>query len=409
MGDREALIAAQPAVQSGGAPAPALADRSSARCLSVCLDLSPSHGGSYRAAVDLAQAVASPILTFRDGTGALRPEPLDVPVWEVDTTRWSPWSRYFWPPRREAARLADLVGRPPLFFAHSLFRSHAAWVREVATSRRLPYVVIPHGSLDPWAFRRRWAGKYLWMRGIGRAYLQEAAIVMFSSDAERRKAEQTLGFAVRSVVVPWPVDVRPLRPSVEDKREARLQLGLPVDARVLLYFGRYHSMKRPVETVSAFLDSAPSGVMLVMAGMDGDVSADLLRAEVAEAASSRIRVLGPVFGERRTALLTAADAFVSWSHRENFCYAAAESMAFGRPVILSPGNDLRGALGGVRCGWFPETAEPGRLGDAIRQFAAATDTELDEMGVTAHVVAKKLFSRSGFVDAVRAIQMQLIT
>jgi len=304
--------------------------------------------------------------------------------------------------------LADLVGRPPLFFAHSLFRSHAAWVREVATSRRVPYVVIPHGSLDPWALQRKRVGKYLWMRGIGRAYLKQAALVMFSSDAERRKAEHSLGFAVRSVVVPWPVDVRPLRPSVEDKREARLQLGLPVDARVLLYFGRYHSMKRPVEMVRTFRDTAPSGVMLVMAGMDGDVSADLLKAEVGEAASSRIRVLGPVFGERRTALLTAADAFVSWSHRENFCYAAAESMAFGRPVILSPGNDLRGALGGVRCGWFPETGEPASLADAIREFAAATDTELDEIGVAAHVAAKTLFSRTCFVDAVSAIQAQLI-
>lgn len=371
------------------------------------MDLSPSHGGSYRAAVDLAQAIGSPILTFRDRTGALPPEPLDVPVWEVDTTRWSPWARYFWPPRHEAARLADLAGRPPLIFSHSLFRSHAAWVREVATSRRVPYVVIPHGSLDPWAFQRRRAGKYLWMRGIGRAYFQEAAIVMFSSDAERRKAEQTLGFAVRSVVVPWPVGIRPLRPSREDQRQARIQLGLPVDTRVLLYFGRYHSMKQPVETVRAFLNAAPSGVILVMAGMDGDVSADLLRAEVGDAASSRIRVLGPVFGEQRTALLTAADAFVSWSHRENFCYAAAECMGFGRPVILSPGNDLREALGGIRCGWFPETAEPARLADAVRLFAAATDAELDEMGISAHVAANKLFSRSGFVDAVRAIQTQL--
>ncbi len=136
--------------------------------VSVCLDLSPSHGGSYRAAVDLALAIDSPIVTFRDGTGAQPPEPLDVPVWEVDTTRWTPWSRYVRPPRHEAAHLADLVGRPALLFAHSLFRSHADWVREVATSRRVPYVVIPHGSLDPWALRRRRVGKYFWMQAIGR-------------------------------------------------------------------------------------------------------------------------------------------------------------------------------------------------------------------------------------------------
>jgi glycosyltransferase involved in cell wall biosynthesis len=300
------------------------------------------------------------------------------------------------------------VGRPALLFAHSLFRSHADWVREVATSQRVPYVVIPHGSLDPWAFRRRWVGKYFWMQAIGRAYLKQAALVMFSSDAERRKAQQAIGFTVRSVVVRWPVDIQPQRPTREDQRVARSQLGLPEDGRILLYFGRYHSMKRPLETVRAFLEAAPSRVMLVLAGMDGDVAADFLRAEAGVAASNKIRVLGPVFGERRSALLTAADAFVSWSHRENFCYAAAEAMGFGRPVILSPGNDLRGELGTIRCGWFPENAEPAHLVDAIRQFAGVTDTELDEMGVTAHAAANSLFSRSGFVEAVSAIQAQLI-
>ncbi len=376
--------------------------------VSVCLDLSPSHGGSYRAAVDLAHGSGSPLVTFRDGTGSLPFEPLDVPVLEVDTTRWGPWSRYVKPPRHEAARLAELVGRPSLFFVHSLFRSHCDWVREVATSQQVPYVVIPHGSLDPWAFQRRRVGKHLWMRGIGRAYLKQAALVMFSSDAERRKAETTLGIPVRSVVVRWPVDIRRQRPTRQDQREARSQLGLPADARILLYFGRYHSMKRPVETLRTFLGAAPSGAILVMAGMDGDVSADVLRDEARVAAPGTIRVFGPVFGELRSALLTAADAFVSWSHRENFGYAAAEVMGAGRPVILSPGNDLRGELGGIPCGWFPENAEPASLADAIRQFAEVPDTELDEMGVAAHGAANTLFSRATFVAAVNAIQAQLI-
>ena len=376
--------------------------------VSVCLDLSPSHGGSYRAAVDLAEASGSPLLTFRDGTGALPPEPLDVPVWEVDTTRWSPWSRYVRPPRHEAARLAELVGRPTLFFAHSLFRSHCDWVREVATSERVPYVVIPHGSLDPWVFQRRRLGKHCWMQWIGRDYLSNATRVMFATDAERQKAERTLGLELRSVVVRWPVDVRPLRPSAEEQRTARAQLGLPGDARILLYFGRYHSMKRPIETVQAFLRAAPPEAMLVMAGMDGDLSADSLRAAAGEAGARRVRVMGPVFGEQRSNVLAAGDAFVSWSHRENFCYAAAEAMGFGRPVILSPGNDLRGELGESRCGWLPEQAATANLAEAIRGFGAVGETELAAMGVAAHDAAKRLFSRHAFCAAIAAIQNQLI-
>ncbi len=379
-----------------------------ATCLSVCLDLSPSHGGSYRAAVDLAEASGSPIVSFRDGTGQLAPEPLAIAVREVDVAQWSAWSRYVRPPRREAARLAELAGRPAILYAHSLFRSHAAWVRELAARQGVPYVAIPHGSLDPWVFQRRRLGKCCWMQWIGRDYLSNAALVMFSTDAERKKAEQTLGLELRSVVVRWPVDVRPFRPSAEEQRTARAHLGLPGDKRILLYFGRYHSMKRPIETVQAFLGAAPPEAMLVMAGMDGDLSADSLRAAAGEAGARRVRVLGPVFGEQRSNLLAAVDAFVSWSHRENFCYAAAEAMGFGRPAILSPGNDLRGELGESRCGWFPEHAATANLAEAIRGFGAVGETELAAMGVAAHDAAKRLFSRRAFCAAIAAIQNQLI-
>jgi len=375
--------------------------------VSVCLDLSPSHGGSYRAAVDLAHASGSPLVTFRDGTGALPPEPLDVPVWEVDTTRWAPWSRYVSPPRHEAARLAQLVGRPSLFFAHSLFRSHCDWVREVATTRRAPYVVIPHGSLDPWAFQRRRVGKFFWMRGIGRAYLKQAALVMFSSDAERRKAEQTLGFPVRSVVVPWPVDTPPARATPEEQRAARRRLGLPENARILLYFGRYHSMKRPIETVRVFLDAAPPGVALVMAGMDGDLSAATLRAFTGRAAQGTLRVLGPVFGEQRATLLRAADAFVSWSQRENFCYAAAEALGMGLPVILSPGNDLRSELGSSPCGWFPNDDTNHSLGRAMLALADASPVQLSEMSDEAYKTAARCFDRRKFELTIRTLVQEL--
>lgn len=375
----------------------------------MCLDLSPSHGGSYRAAVDLAHAIGSPILTFRDGTGALPPEPLEVPVWEVDTTRWSPWSRSFWPPRAEAARLADLVGRPPLFFAHSLFRSHAAWVREVATSRRVPYVVIPHGSLDPWALQRKRVGKYLWMRGIGRAYLKQAALVMFSSDAERRKAEHSLGFAVRSLVVPWPVDVRPTPPSPEEKQAARRRFGLSETSKILLYFGRYHSMKRPIETIRTFLDAAPRGVVLVMAGMDGDLSAALLKDAAGHAAHGILRVLGPVFGEERAALLSAADAFVSWSHRENFCYAAAEALGMGLPLILSPGNDLRSELGSAPCGWFPADPTHRSLSCAMHAFADASPAQLLAMSNEAYKTAARCFDRGKFEITIQKLVQELVS
>ena len=378
------------------------------RTLSVCLDLSPSHGGSYRAAVDVAEACGSPIVSFRDGSGVLPPDPLGVPVVEVDASGWSGWNRYVSPPRSDVARAVDQFGKPGLLFVHSLFRSHALWAHQFASKLRIPYVVIPHGSLDPWVFRTRRFGKWLWMRGVGERYLRHADRVMFSTHAERLKAEKTLGFSPRSVVVRWPVEVLPKPPSPAEQTAARRLLGLPEGGRILLYFGRYHSMKRPIETLQAFLGAGLRDVVLVMAGMEGDVSAEQLQNVAGGINSRTVKIFGPVFGDERAALLVAADAFISWSHRENFCYAAAEAMGAGRPVILSPGNDLRGELGDSPCGWFPELDTAAGLDSALRQFANTADRQLAAMGVEAQHTADRLFSRPAFVHEIQAICNELL-
>ena len=374
--------------------------------LAVCLDLSPSHGGLYRAVVDLAQAIGSPILSFKDGTGALHPGNLGVPVRVVDMVAASAWQRFvrLAPTSVQAAEKA--AGNPHVIFCHSLFRSHDDWVRRLSRRRGIPYVAVPHGSLDPWVFLTRRAGKAAWMATHGRRYFRDAAMVMFSTDAERLKAEQTLGFAPTSCVVPWPVAARASPPTASERQAARQRLALPDDGRILIYLGRYHSMKRPLEIARTFLQAAAPATTLVMAGFDGDVTAEQLR-RLAPAERDRIRILGPLLDERRDDLFLAANAFVSWSHRENFCYAAAEAMGFGIPVILSPGNDLRSELHGTPCGWFPTTDSLESFQRSLMEFASVPLDCLAAMGESGRQFVNRRCSPAVFADSITTMVRRL--
>lgn len=370
--------------------------------LSVCLDLSPSHGGLYRAVVDLAQAIGSPILSFKDGTGALHPGNLSVPIGVVDMVATSAWQRFVRLPPTAGKAAEKAAGNPHIIFCHSLFRSHDDWVRRLCRRRGIPYVAVPHGSLDPWVFLTRRAGKAAWMAAYGRRYFRDAAMVMFSTTAERLKAQQTLGFAPKSCVLPWPVAARTSPASTLERQAARLRLALPGDRRILIYLGRYHSMKRPLETARTFLQAAVPAATLVMAGFDGDVTAEQLR-RLAPAERDRIRILGPLLHGRRDDLFLAADAFVSWSHRENFCYAAAEAMGFGLPVILSPGNDLRSELDDTPCGWCLQDDTPASFGRALHEFGAMPAERLVAMGESGRRFVQRECSREVFADATRAL------
>lgn len=370
--------------------------------LSVCLDLSPSHGGLYRAVVDLARAAGSPILSFRDGTGRVPPGDVGVPVHAIDLACASPWRRLIRLSTGDARAAEAVADEARIVFCHSIFRSHNDWVRRFCRSRATPYVAVPHGSLDPWVFRRGRAGKAAWMAASGRPYFRDAALVMYSTHAERLKAENTLGFAPQSCVVPWPVDARESTPTASERQAARRRLGISPTRRIVLYFGRYHSMKRPLETARAFLQAALPDATLVMAGFDGDISADRLR-ELAPMEPDRLRIHGPLLGPRRDDLFLAADAFVSWSHRENFCYSAAEALGHGVAVILSPGNDLRGELQDAACGWFPADDSIESLVQAFREFGSSSGDRLAAMGESGRRCVRRLCCRAEFTASIHLI------
>ena len=372
--------------------------------LSVCLDFSPSHGGVYRAAVDFAQAVQSPILSFSDGTGSLPPESLPVPLSLVDVRKASVWHRHISLSSSAVTSAEQAAGRPKAIFCHSLFRSHNAWVQSFSKKRSIPYLAIPHGSLDPWVFSRRRLARAAWMKAVGEPYLRNASAIVYATHSEQMKAESVLGFKPRSAVIPWPVDVPSTAPSEAMRKAARDRLGLPNDTRLMVYLGRYHSMKRPIETVQLFLRAKRDDCILIMAGFDGDLTAAQLRQQFSAVIPRSLRIMGPVFGEDRRDLLTAADCFVSWSHRENFCYAAAEALAASCPVILSVGNDLSGELRNYDCGWFLSDDDQGSLNKAFTAFATASEFSLRTMGESGRRFVETQLSRKTFAAAVQSLE-----
>ena len=94
----------------------------------------------------------------------------------------------------------------------------------------------------------------------------------------------------------------------------------------------------------------------------------------------RVHVPGPVYSWRKAGLLVAADGLVSLSAKENFNIAAAEAMSAGKPVILSPGNDLQGELTSVDCGWLLKTDHSSEATRAMQEFASMPRSDLDAKG-----------------------------
>jgi glycosyltransferase involved in cell wall biosynthesis len=370
--------------------------------LQVAVDCTNESGGMLQAVRDFQRALGGGILSFT--SPSLIPPRGSSEVIHVPTREGPIGSRYGITGRGLAdATVAANWNRPQLVVVHGLYRQHTQWASDFAAARQIPYWVVPHGALDPWVFSYRRFQKKAWMKLVGSRILRRAQYVILATKREREKAGRHLTGS-RNQVVHWPIRrLSPLERS-EAATIVRTRLGVGQNARILLFLGRLHPMKRVIETMEAVSKAGDPRTHLVIVGpSSSDLSVEDCRSRATALGMANIHVVGASFGPDKERWLLGADGFISLSHRENFNYAAGEALAAGLPVILSPGNDLAYELAGVRAGWLLHSFAPEEEIEAIRAFGKQPADDLRAMGVAGKDWADSELSEEAFVRVLQGL------
>ena len=254
-----------------------------------------------------------------------------------------------WRATRRAARDADLV--------------HAHWLLTAAVARFAgkPFVVTLHGS----GSAGRFSDVELARRHprLVRALLRPAAAVISVSETV---AAPVRAAGVDAVVIPNGVRVPD-------------EVGPPAEPPEVLYVGRL-SPEKNVDT----LMEAVGDLNLVVAG-DGP-----LRARVPKA-------LGAVPHAEVERLLERASVVVAPCEREGFGLAAAEALAFGRPVVAAAGGALLELVDDEETGLFVPPRDAHALRAAVERLLG--DRELRErLGREAHERARDRFGWDAVIE-----------
>jgi glycosyltransferase involved in cell wall biosynthesis len=289
---------------------------------------------------------------------------------------------------------------------HTLYRYHAHLIWNECRRAQKAYWVIPHGCLDPYVFSYRRLQKMVWMKLFGRRFLRDARHVIFASKRELRKSQPWLA-RDNARVIHWPVDITVDSRNSGDRQQLRVRLGLPGDARILLWLGRLHEMKRPLESARLFADANLRNCHLVFVGNDEMGLGSNLREIVAGASLRNVHWIGPLYGEKRDEAMRGCDGYWSFSVRENFNHAAAEALATGLPVILTPGNDLCEDLEGAGVGWLVNSDSGNAAMQALRDWAEASDETLGDMGRAGRSWAKQFLSTERFNRNLKDLESEL--
>jgi glycosyltransferase involved in cell wall biosynthesis len=290
-------------------------------------------------ATDAAQPAAS--RPFRRLTTDDLPEgAMEIPlrIFRTVPPRRLAFSPGLWYALQSAIPQADLVTIHSL----NLFPQFAAFT--TAIRARIPYVVTPHGALDPWLGRNSPAPKRLANATWQRRMLAHAGAIHFTTAEEAELAGE---IAARSphIVVPNGLNLARFSTS----RSGRPFRDKHLDGYagpVVMFLGRI-AKKKGIDLLIRAFARVVNGydARLVIAGPDDE---GLAVALVSLAASldvlDRVTFVGPVYGEAQLCALAAADVWALTSHTENFGNAVIEAMASSCPVVISDHVNLAGQV-----------------------------------------------------------------
>jgi len=230
--------------------------------------------------------------------------------------------------------LAENYSKFDLVFIHGIWTAINMRSALFLRRKRRPYVVIPHGSLDPFDLQKKSLLKRLLGPLIIRKCLAGSSAVLCSTQREA-DCLVTYGAKCQIKVLPWPVLSMNSQIS---RQEARETLMIRNDEFVILSLGRIDYKKGFPVLLRAVkrLVQVNSKARLMIAGPDSGGYTKQVQRMINQLGLHDMATLFPlVLGDEKVRLLRAADCFALPSLNENFGRTVVEALQQGLPCVIS--------------------------------------------------------------------------
>jgi glycosyltransferase involved in cell wall biosynthesis len=216
---------------------------------------------------------------------------------------------------------------------HEVRTFQNAVMRYFAVRYGVPYVLSAHGTL-PIVVQRK-AAKRLFDLFFGRRLLVGASRFIAVSPFE---VQQYGAFGIEPDCVDIIYNGLDLEEFADLPAEGTLRkkLGIPGDAKIVLFLGRLHRRKGIDYLVRAFAQMAQGGLdaLLMITGPD-DGELTTLQALVEKLdLQERVIFTGPLYGREKLAAYVDADVVASPAVHEIFGLVSFEALMSGAPVVV---------------------------------------------------------------------------
>jgi len=283
---------------------------------------------------------------------------------------------------------------------HGLYRFPATFAAALASRKGVPYLIRPHGSLDPFMYRRSRYSlplKRLYERVFDFPNLNNADAIHFTSDEEAERASflrlKAPGVVVSNGVAWEAYKELPRRGLFRD------QLGLRQDQPLILFLGRLNFKKGLDLLIPAFaqvLHSVPDACLAIV-GPDNEGLGAKVRQWCAEnGVQQQVAFVDHIPPEETRQAYVDADVFALTSYTENTGMTVVEAMACGCPVVISDQVNIWPLVEKAGAG-LVVPLDIGQISDALLRVLGDSHAAA-MMGTSGRAAAREQFSWETIVD-----------
>ena len=231
---------------------------------------------------------------------------------------------------------------PAIIHSHGLWMYQSLLCSRYCSRHTVPYVISPHGMLDPWALSNSYWKKKIAKFLYENRNLRGASCLHALNQAEA-KSMRIYGLKNPICQIPNGVDIPLCKESARPPWERVVENG----KKILLFLGRIHPKKGLVPLISGWkllLRSHPalgSKWSLVVVGW-GQNSHEMELKKMCKSLGieNDIHFLGPLFAEQKTAAYQNADAFILPSFSEGLPMTILEAWSHKLAVLMTPACNL---------------------------------------------------------------------
>ena len=256
-----------------------------------------------------------------------------------------------------------LTSKSAVIVAHGLWQWPSAQAYLHFKQNDIPYVLFPHGMLDPWfkkAYRLKHLKKQIYWWCKESKFINNAKALCFTTEEESFLARKTFWpYSCNEVITGLGVKDPPNNVT-EQCATFLSEYPKLRDKKVLLYLGRFHPKKGVDLLINSFSRKSSKDEVLVLAGPIDKSDKHLIYLQnLAKKLPQKIIWTGMLDGDLKWGALRCADALILPSHQENYGMVVAEALSVETPVFLTNKVNLWREVIDSNCGIVAQNDQHG--------------------------------------------------